>query len=126
MKMLLISFIFVCCNLHAQQEAVGTTTDSLLNNYSSSGDWHSENAMNGTVSISKKQNEPQIIHNRAELENEIVRINLHIESINSKIDFVNADLDEQSIATVSGWFDDMERIKNELENRKAEIQSTLN
>ena len=124
MKILLISFLFLCGNLCAQQE-VSSPTDTLSSNPSSS-DWHSENAINGTVSITKKQNEPQIIHNRAELENEIVRINQQIESINSKIDFVNSDIDEQSIATESGWFDDMERIKDELEIRKSEIQSTLN
>ncbi|MEJ6616766.1 MAG: hypothetical protein QNL61_07630 [Crocinitomicaceae bacterium] len=125
MKILLISFLFVCCNLYAQQEAVGTSTDSLLNNYSSSSDWHSENAMNGTVSISKKQNEPQIIHNRAELENEFLRINKHIESINFKIESINSNAEEFQIATESGWFEDMERIKVELNNRKIEIQNTL-
>lgn len=124
MKFIIISFLFVSINLCAQEEFTNTPTDTTSNNNTSS-DWHSENAINGTVSITKKLNEPQVIHNRAELENEMLRIDSHIESINSKIVTVNADPSEQAIANESGWFEDMEEIKIGLNNRKLEIQNIL-
>jgi hypothetical protein len=124
MKFIIISFLFVTVNLCAQEESTSTPTGATSTNISSS-DWHSDNAINGTVSISKKANEPQVIHNRAELENEILRIDSHIESINSKVTSVNADPSEQAIANESGWFEDMEAIKIGLNNRKLEIQNSL-
>ena len=125
MKFIIISFLFVSVNLCAQEESTSTPTGTTSTNISSS-DWHSKNAVDGIVTITKKQNEPQIIHNRAELENEVLRIDKHIESINFKIESINANAEEFQVANESGWFEDMERIKVELNNRKTEIQNTLN
>ena len=124
MKFIIISFLFVTVNLCAQEESTSTPTGATSTNISSS-DWHSDNAINGTVTITKKSHEPQVIHNRAELESEILRINEHIEIINLKIASVNANPSELEIAHDSGWFEDMEGIKIGLNNRKLEIQNIL-
>ncbi len=120
----ILIFAFVAHYTFCQQEVTDTPTDSTSNTISTN-DWHSENAINGTVTITKKLNEPQIIHNRAELENEMLRIDAHIENINSKIAMVNSNPTEQAAANESGWFEDMEGIKVGLNNRKLEIENIL-
>lgn len=92
----------------------------------SPNDWHSENSVDGAVTITKKKNQPQVIHNEEFFKTEILRIDNHIEAINSKISSVNSDQTSKSEAEASGWFDDMERIKSELEAQKIEVQETLN
>lgn len=123
MKTIFISLLLVCQNLRAQEGTTVSLPDTTST--STSYDWHSENAINGVVSISKKQNAPQVIINRTELENEIVRIDGNIAMINAKIATVNSNPQEFQIATDSGWFDDMQRIIDEYTTRKLEIQTIL-
>ena len=125
MKFIIISFLFVSINLYAQEGVTNTPTDTTSNHISSS-DWHSENAINGTVTISKRKGEDQVIENKEYFENQIIRINSQIESINFKIEAVNNDAELKVKAIESGWFVDMEQIKGELNIQKLEIQNTLN
>lgn len=55
----------------------------------------------------------------------MLRIDAHIENINSKIAMVNSNPTEQAAANESGWFEDMEGIKVGLNNRKLEIENIL-
>lgn len=102
-----------------------TNSENTTKSTASQSDWHSENSVDGAVTISKKKNEPQVIHNKEYFLNEIIRINNHIEAINTKIESVNSDKKLKSEAKKSDWFDDMERIKNELEIEKLNIQNKL-
>lgn len=88
-------------------------------------DWHSENSVDGIVTISKSKNKPQVVHNKSFYESEVVKIDNHIAAINSKIATVNSE-EQLNEAIESGWFDNMARIKGELEAQKLEIQDTLN
>lgn len=101
------------------------TSDSARIRSASTTNWHSENSRDGVVSISKRRNEPQVVHNKAYFENEIVRIDNHILAINAKIETLNNDPELKSKALDAGWFDDMEQIKNELEVQKTQIQNIL-
>lgn len=96
------------------------------NSFGQTSDWHKENSVDGTVSITKKKNQPQVIHNKAYFENELVRIDNHINAINTKIVYVNQNEEERLKAIESGWFEDMERIIGELNAQKEEAQIAIN
>lgn len=96
-----------------------------LNSFGQSTDWHNENAVNGTVSITKKKGQPQVVHNKAYYEGELLRIDNHINAINAKIAAVNLDEVEKTKANESGWFEDMERIIGELNAQKEAAQIAL-
>ena len=89
-------------------------------------DWHSENSVDGIVTISKSKNKPQVVHNKAFYESEVVRIDNHIASINYKIETVNSDQKLKAEAIETDWFENMSQIKGELEAQKLEIQDRLN
>lgn len=97
-----------------------------LNSFGQSTDWHKENAVDGTVSITKKKGQPQVVHNKAYFEGELVRIDNHINAINAKIETVNQNEEERLSAIESGWFEDMERIIGELNAQKNEAQIAIN
>lgn len=81
---------------------------------------------NEPKTISIRAGESQITHDRNYYEKEIAKIDAQIAAINSKIETVQADSEENNLATNSGWYDDMENIKNQLEAKKQELQSHLN
>lgn len=85
-----------------------------------------ENSANKTTTISVRVGEPQVIHNNAYYQREIDKIDAQVAAIDTKINSVNSNPEEKAIAIESGWFDDMERIKLGLENRKTELQRKLN
>lgn len=97
-----------------------------LNSFGQSTDWHNENAVDGTVSITKKKGQSQVVHNKAFFESELVRIDNHINAINTKIAYVNQNEEERLKAIESGWFEDMERIIGELNAQKEEAQIAIN
>lgn len=96
-----------------------------LNSFGQSTDWHNENAVDGTVSITKKKGQPQVVHNKAYFEGELLRIDNHINAINAKIASVNLDEEEKAKAIESGWFEDMDRIIDELNTQKEQAQIAL-
>lgn len=69
---------------------------------------------NTTVTISKRANRPQRVHNHAYYQEEIDKIDNNIAAIDQKIAHVNADAQEKLKAESNGWFQDMENIKSEL------------
>lgn len=79
-----------------------------------------------TTTISIRAGESQITHDRNYYENEIAKIDSQIAAINTKIDIVQANPEEKALANESGWFNDMDNIKNQLEAKKQELQSHLN
>jgi len=78
------------------------------------------------TTISVRAGESQVTHNNAYYQNEISKIDTQLEAINTKVEFVQGNSEEKAIALQSGWFDDMENIKIQLENKKQELQSLLN
>lgn len=85
-----------------------------------------EKSINKSTTISIRAGESQVTHDEAYFLNEITKIDNQISAINQKITIVNNDPVEAEIATNSGWFVDMERIKSELETTKSDIQNKLN
>jgi hypothetical protein len=85
-----------------------------------------EKSVNKSTTISIRAGESQVTHDDAYYLNKIEKIDNQISAINTKISFINSDPTEKANATSSGWFDDMERIKSELEVQKSDIQNHLN
>ncbi|MDP4797570.1 MAG: hypothetical protein NWR50_01780 [Crocinitomicaceae bacterium] len=84
-----------------------------------------EKSINKSTTISIRAGESQVTHDEAYFLNEIAKIDNQISAINQKIAIINNDPVEAANANASGWFDDMERIKSELETKKANIQNQL-
>jgi len=80
---------------------------------------------NTTVTISKRGNNPQRIHNQAYYQEEIAKIDNNIAAIDQKVALVNADPQEKLSAEANGWFQDMENIKNDLLIKKTTLQEKL-
>lgn len=78
-----------------------------------------------SVTISKRANEPQRVHNQAYYTEEIAKIDGNILAINQKIVLVNADPQEKQLAEANGWFQDMDKIKNDLLLKKTNLQEKL-
>ena len=74
-----------------------------------------------SVTISKKPGEPQRVHDVAYYDEEIAKIDAHIAAIDVKIATVNSDPTEQALAQQNGWFQNMNNIKAELNQKKAEL-----
>lgn len=85
-----------------------------------------EKSINKTTTISKRAGEAQVTHDNAYYLNEIAKIENQIDAINQKIALISNDPIESASATESGWFDDMETIKTDLESKKADLQNQLN
>lgn len=75
----------------------------------------------GSVTISKKAGEEQQTHDLSYYNREIQRVEKHIEAIDLKVANVNADGEKRSEAVASGWFKQMEDIKNELQQERSEL-----
>ena len=85
-----------------------------------------EKSINKSTTISIRAGEEQVTHDQAYFLNEISKIDNQISAINQKISIVSNDPIEAANATNSGWFDDMEVIKSELEVKKSDLQNQLN
>lgn len=57
---------------------------------------------------------------------EIEMIDQKINAINGKVEYVKSDQNEREAAEKSGWFTQMEKNKQELIERKSELQKVLN
>ena len=77
------------------------------------------------MTISKRAGEPQKVHNAAYYQNEISIIDNNIAAIDQKIVAVNSDIQEKQIAESNGWFEDMEKIKIQLDTKKTTLQAKL-
>lgn len=122
-------FVSLSVSLNAQenrQERINSdnqpqTTTAKPKVVTKSTDWNNE-----PKTISIRAGESQITHDRNYYENEIAKIDSQIAAINTKIDIVQANPEEKALANESGWFNDMDNIKNQLEAKKLELQSHLN
>ena len=85
-----------------------------------------EKSINKSTTISIRAGESQVTHDNAYFLNEIAKIDNQISAINQKIAIINNDPIEAEKAANQGWFEDMDRIKAELEAKKATIQNQLN
>jgi hypothetical protein len=85
----------------------------------------SKSELNQPVTISKKAGEAQVVHDNTYYQNEIAKIDNHINAINTKIAYVNNDPVEKSNAIASGWFDEMELYKTKLNTQKQLLQGKL-
>ena len=77
------------------------------------------------ITISKKAGEPQRVHDEAYYNEEISKIDNHLDAINQKIEFINNDPTEKAKAIEGGWFEDMDNIKRRLNSKKKIYQEKL-
>ena len=82
---------------------------------------HYETRQSTTTTISKRPGEPQRTHDEAYYNEEISKIDVHVQSINTKIDYMNADAQRKADAEANGWFAQMEEIKQNLAVRRAQL-----
>ena len=80
---------------------------------------------NKPTTISIRAGESQVTHDSVYYLNEIAKINLQIQAIDQKINAISNDPSENSLASQSGWFDQMESIKQDLNAKKALMQGHL-
>ncbi len=80
-----------------------------------------ETRKKSAVTISKRAGENQVTHDQAYYNAEIAKIDAHAQAIDEKIAYVNADNQRKADAQANGWFDDMDRIKEELATKRAEL-----
>ncbi len=73
------------------------------------------------VTISKRPGEAQRTHDLAYYNEEIAKIDAHVNAIDAKIALVNADPTQKAEAQANGWFEDMDRIKSELAVKRADL-----
>ena len=128
MKKISTFFLFVSIGVYSiGQEDIQKRVTSQVQPATVSPQSHTiTKSVTGTsTTISIRPGESQITHDNAYYQNEIVKIDAQISSINTKIFLVNSDPQEKVLATDSGWFSDMENIKSELENKRAEIQDYI-
>lgn len=83
------------------------------------GATHSEVNQSKSVTISKKPNQAQRVHDVAYYNEEIAKIDAQITAIETKVAHVNATPSEQTIANQNGWFQKMDLSKQELNQRRA-------
>lgn len=55
----------------------------------------------------------------------ISNIQNHIDAINTKIQYVNSDLEEKALAEKIGWFIEMDQIKKQLLIQKMELEEKI-
>ena len=121
-------FVSFAVNLNAQediQEKI-TSAPQLTKIAVSNEEVNIEKSINKSTTISIRAGEPQVTHDEAYFLNEIAKIDNQISAINQKIAIITNDPVEAANAEASGWFDDMETIKSELEAKKSAIQNQLN
>lgn len=82
---------------------------------------HYETRKSTTTTISKRPGQPQRTHDVAYYNEEISKIDAHVASINTKIEYMNADPQRKSEAEANGWFQQMEEIKQSLSLKRAEL-----
>lgn len=76
--------------------------------------------------ISVKKGQTQRVHDKSYYEQKIKEINELIQAIEIKISYVKADKEENKIATQNGWYNNMERIKEESRKQKEEYEIIIN
>ena len=60
-----------------------------------------------------------------DINRQVIQIDSHLNSIQIKWDYVMNNSSEKAIADENGWFDDMTRIKKELEDKKQVLINSL-
>lgn len=81
---------------------------------------------NKSVTISKKAGQPQRVHDVAYFQEKIASIDAHIQAINTKIQFIQNDPTENSLAIQNDWYLGMDDIKTKLNAKKADYQQKIN
>ena len=78
-------------------------------------------SQNRTVTISKRPGQPQQTHDVAYYNAEIAKVDAQIAAIDTKIAHVNNTPSEKALAEQNGWFQDMEQIKLDLNQKRATL-----
>jgi hypothetical protein len=77
------------------------------------------------LTISKKVGEEQVIHDEEYLTKEIARVERHIKAIDFKVESVSSDATMKAKAENDGWFDQMNKIKASLQEKKIKLEQEL-
>lgn len=73
------------------------------------------------VTISKRPGQAQRTHDVAYYNEEISKVDAHIAAIDTKIAHVNNTPSEKALAEQNGWFQEMDQIKLELNQKRATL-----
>lgn len=123
MKTLLSAGILLCAGIGYGQQTEPTPveqgTTPIRAEYK--GATHTEVSQSKAVTISKKAGEPQRVHDETYYNEEIAKVDAHVAAIDTKIAHVNADPTEKALAEQNGWFQQMDQIKQELNQRRATL-----
>ena len=74
-----------------------------------------------STTISKKPGQPQRTHDLAYYNEEIAKIDAHVAAVDTKIAHVNNTPSEKALAEQNGWFQEMDQIKLELNQKRATL-----
>ncbi|MCR9173067.1 MAG: hypothetical protein NXI10_11270 [bacterium] len=85
------------------------------------GATHTEVKQSQSVTISKRPGQPQQTHDAAYYNQEIAKVDAHISAIDAKIAHVNSIPSEKALAEQNGWFQQMDQIKLELNQKRATL-----
>jgi hypothetical protein len=77
------------------------------------------------ITISKRVGEEKVVHDEEYLTKEIIRIENHIKAIDFKIENVSSDITKKTKAEKDGWFDQMNKIKFSLLEKKIKLELEL-
>jgi len=123
MKTLLSAGFLLCAGIGYSQQTEPTPVEQgatpIRAEYK--GATHTEAKQSKAITISKKAGEPQRVHDVAYYNEEIAKVDAHITAIDAKIGHVNADPAEKALAEQNGWFQEMDQIKQELNQRRATL-----
>lgn len=123
MKTLLTAGMLVCtCVAFSQQIQQVTPAEppsTMQSQYK--GTTTTEVTQNRSVTISKRAGQPQQTHDVAYYNEEIAKVDTHIAAIDAKIAHVNSIPSEQALAQQNGWFQQMDQIKLELNQKRATL-----
>lgn len=73
------------------------------------------------VTVSKRPGEAQRTHDVAYYNEEIAKIDAHVAAIDAKIAHVNNTPSEKVLAEQNGWFQEMDQIKLDLNQKRATL-----
>lgn len=125
MKLLFLAVIFLMStNLVLSQEKEKPTIESKIVKIPLEGKEKSRTTVtlpavqNKSVTISKKAGEAQRVHDASYYQEEIAKIDNQISSINTKIQLVQNDPQENTLAEHNNWYAQMDEIKNQLLAKK--------
>lgn len=82
---------------------------------------HSQANQSQSVTISKTPGQPQVVHDVNYYNAQIAKVDAQIMAIEAKVTHVNNTPSEKAIAEQNGWFQQMEQVKLELNQRRTTL-----